>query len=313
MPLPTVLMTDVIRSTRQGQSHGGAYLIDLESGAVRQVIDHATANINWEGRGMGRGLRGIAYDDNEIYIAASDELFVYDPDFNLLRSHTCPNLHHAHEICRDGRRLYVTSTTHDSVLEFDLDQRIFSAGWYIRAEQRPGPSGLPMSVSRFDPRSAKGPPGEDRFHFNSVWRHKGKTLLSGTVLPLLLAIDGSRLTPFAKLPVGTHNARPFKDGVLCNATEQDCALRADLAGRPKARFPIPTYDPDTLIASDTPGDHARQGFARGLCTTDDGLLIVGSSPGTVSVFHIESRKLIKSVNVTMDVRNAPHGLELWPY
>ncbi len=313
MPLPTVLMTDVIRSTQQGQSHGGAYLIDLDTGSFRQVIDHAAPDINWEGRGMGRGLRGIAYDASEIYIAASDELFVYDPDFALLRSHTCPNLHHAHEICTDGRRLYITSTTHDSVLEFDLEDRMFTSAWHIRPEQRPGPSGLPLSLSRFDPRSAKGPPAEDRFHFNSVWRHKGRTLVSGTVLPLMLSIEGTRLTPFAKLPLGTHNARPFDGGVLCNATEQDCAMRCDLGGRPQARFPIPTYDPAQLIGSDTPGDHARQGFARGLCTTDDGLLIVGSSPGTVSVYEMDSRKLIKRVNVTMDVRNAPHGLELWPY
>ena len=90
-------------------------------------------------------------------------------------------------------------------------------------------------------------------------------------------------------------------------------MRCDLQGRPKARYAIPKYDPSDLLAADTPGDHARQGFARGLCTTDDGLLIVSSSPGTVSAFELATRRLIKSVNVTMDVRNAPHGLELWPY
>ncbi len=313
MPLPTVLMTDVIRSTQQGQSHGGAYLIDLEAGSFRQVIDHNTADINWEGRGMGRGLRGIAFDGPDIYIAASDELFVYDQQFSLLRSHTCPNLHHAHEVYLDGRRLYVTSTSNDSILEFDLDQRMFTSAWRLLPEQRPGPSGLPISVSRYDPRSARGPKRDDAFHINSVWRHEGKTLVSGTVLPLILSIEGTRLTPFAKIPAGTHNARPYAGGILCNSTDHDCAMRCDLGARPKARYPIPAYDPGQLIAGDTPGDHARQGFARGLCTTEDGLLIVGSSPGTVSVFDLESRELLKSVSVTMDVRNAPHGLELWPY
>ena len=170
-----------------------------------------------------------------------------------------------------------------------------------------------MCVSTYDTRSDKGRQGDDRFNFNSVWRHEGKTRLAGTVKPLMIAISGTRVTPFAKLPSGTHNARPFKGGVLCNATSQDCVLRCDLAGQSQVRFEIPTYDPARLIASDTPGDHARQGFARGLCTTDDGLLIVGSSPGTVSVFDMDARTLVKSVNVTMDVRNAPHGLEIWPY
>ena len=58
MSLPKVLMTDVIRSTQQGDSHGGAYLIDLQAGSFEQVLDWNTVEIDWAGRGMGRGLRG---------------------------------------------------------------------------------------------------------------------------------------------------------------------------------------------------------------------------------------------------------------
>ncbi len=313
MPLPTVLMTDVIRSANQGQSHGGAYLIDLETGAHRQVLDWDSHEISWEGRGMGRGLRGIAYDGENVYVAASDELFVFDPRFKLLRSHKCPNLHHAHEVFLDGRRLLVTSTTYDAVLEFDLDQRVFSNAWQIRPEPRAGPGGLPMSVRRFDPRIPPRAPGEDKFHFNSVWVEKGAILLSGTVLPVMLALEGARVSPRAKLPAGTHNARPFGPGLIYNATEQDCVIHADDQGRPRTRLPIVTYDPAALRSADTPADYARQGFARGLVTTEDGLVIVGSSPGTVAVYDLAAGRLVKSVNVTMDVRNAPHGLALWPY
>ncbi|MEZ6242846.1 MAG: hypothetical protein R3B57_07355 [Phycisphaerales bacterium] len=313
MPLPTVLMTDVIRSADQGQSHGGAYLIDLESGSWRQVLDWDSHDISWEGRGMGRGLRGIAYDGDDIYIAASDELFVFDPDFQLQRSHKCACLHHAHEVFLDGRRLLVTSTTYDAIVEFDLDQRLFTRGWHIRKETRPGPNGLPLSVRKFDPRIAKAVPGEDALHINSVWVENGAILLSGTVLPVMLAIEGTRLSTRAKLPPGTHNARPFGGGVICNATEQNCVLVADDQGRTRARLPIVTYPEDRVVSTGVPADYARQGFARGLVTTDDGLVIVGSSPGTVTAYDLDSRKLLKSVNVTMDVRNAPHGLALWPY
>lgn len=313
MPLPTVLMTDVIRSADQGQSHGGAYLIDLESGAWRQVLDWNSHDINWEGRGMGRGLRGIAIDAGDVYVAASDELFVFDPDFNLVRSHKCPCLHHAHEVYLDGRRLLVTSTTYDAVVEFDLDQRLFTRAWHIRKEARPGPTGLPLSVRRFDPRIAGAVPDADVFHFNSVWAQGGAILLAGTVLPLMLAIEGARVTARAKLPPGTHNARPFDRGVICNATEQNCVLVADAEGRPRARLPIVTYPDDRVVSTGVPADYARQGFARGLVTTDDGLVIVGSSPGTVTAYDLASRKLLKSVNVTKDVRNAPHGLALWPF
>ena len=40
-------------------------------------------DIDWRGRGADRGLRGIAFHDETVYIAASDELFAYTPDFRL--------------------------------------------------------------------------------------------------------------------------------------------------------------------------------------------------------------------------------------
>ena len=49
--LPTVIATSVVRSTHQGESHGGVYLIDLNSGQYDQVIDWNDDSINWEGRG----------------------------------------------------------------------------------------------------------------------------------------------------------------------------------------------------------------------------------------------------------------------
>ena len=43
-----------------------------------------TGEIDWQGRGWDRGLRGIAFFHGEIYIAASDELFVYDQQWELI-------------------------------------------------------------------------------------------------------------------------------------------------------------------------------------------------------------------------------------
>ncbi|MBZ0173264.1 MAG: hypothetical protein K8E66_12845, partial [Phycisphaerales bacterium] len=71
--LPTVLVTDVVRSTRQGDSHGGAYLVNLATGGLERVLDWNTIDISWAGRGADRGLRGIAFLGEEILIAAADE------------------------------------------------------------------------------------------------------------------------------------------------------------------------------------------------------------------------------------------------
>ena len=76
--LPTVVCSSVVRSVHQGESHGGLYLVDLERGDTTQVLDWSESDIDWKGRGGDRGLRGIAFHDDLIYLAASDEIFVYD-------------------------------------------------------------------------------------------------------------------------------------------------------------------------------------------------------------------------------------------
>jgi len=74
------------------------------------------------------------------------------------------------------------------------------------------------------------------------------------------------------------------------------------------------YDESEMTFTGIGDDHARQGFGRGLCVDEErGLLFVGSSPGTVSAFDRASGEMVASVNVSMDIRNAPHGLEIWPW
>ena len=58
---------------------------------------------------------------------------------------------------------------------------------------------------------------------------------------------------------------------------------------------------------------ARQSFARGLCTIDERFIAVGSSPSTITLYDLENKQQIGSVNLSMDIRNAIHGLEVWPF
>ena len=61
------------------------------------------------------------------------------------------------------------------------------------------------------------------------------------------------------------------------------------------------------------GHIARQGFARGLAVVSDSVVAGGSSPSTVVVYDLAGNRRLVSVNLSMDVRNAIHGLEVWPY
>jgi hypothetical protein len=316
--LPRLLCSSVIRSVHQGESHGGVYLVDLQAQTTEQVLDWADERIDWEGRGGDRGLRGIAVHDGLIYLAASDEIFVYDRAFTQIRSFRNPYLKHCHEINVAGDLLYLASTGHDSVLEYDLRANRFSRGWTLRYRSgatvwkrlggRPTPRFRP-----FDPNAPGGPVAADTTHINNVWPVDGGVFACGTRLGTLWQIDDDRLRRWAKVPFGTHNARPFRDGVLFNHTEGDRIVYADRRGAVRATFDLPTYPVGSLLHADLPGDLARPTFGRGLTVVDDSILVGGSSPATISAYDIATGERFSSVNITMDVRNAVHGLEVWPF
>ena len=325
-PLPRLLCSSVIRSVHQGESHGGVYLVDLEAGTAERVIDWSDDTIDWEGRGGDRGLRGIAFHDGLVYLAASDEVFAYDREFRLQGSFRNRYLKHCHEINVAGDRLYLASTGYDSVLEYDLKAKTFSRAWMLRygpsarLVKRLGRRPRPRSA-RYDPTGNDGPAPTDSTHINNVWPHGDAVYACGTRLGIMWKISladrpGGRAggpKAFATVPYGTHNARPFRDGVLFNHTASDRIVYADRSGAKRRSFELPTYPIEALEHADLPGDLARPTFGRGLTVLDDSIVIGGSSPATITAFDLDSAERLASVNITMDVRNAVHGLEVWPF
>ncbi|HEU4924300.1 MAG TPA: hypothetical protein VFT23_14635 [Burkholderiales bacterium] len=304
-----LVATSVVRGSHQGESHGGVYLIDLDAREVRQLLDWNTANIDWQGRGWDRGLRGIAFDGETVYVAASDELFAYTPDFHPVGSWRNAYLKHCHEIAVWERRLFLASTGFDTILGFDLDAKAFSWGMHVVRQQY-------RYVARgFDPRKDDGPLMLNKLHLNNVHCTRGGMYLSGMRTGGMLLFNGREVQMAVELPHGTHNARPFRDGVLFNDTGANLlryAGRGD--GSEDRAMKVPDYPPESLLNRDMDQSGlARQGFARGLAVLAEGLVAGGSSPSTVSVYDLPRNERVLSVNLTMDVRNAIHGLEVWPY
>ena len=301
-----LIATSVVRGSRQGESHGGVYLVDLDRQRVAQAVDWNRTNIDWQGRGWDRGLRGIAFDGGKIFIAASDELFVYDRDFNNLASYRSPHLKHCHEIFRYKRRLYLTSTGYDSVLGFDLDELKFTWGLHIDPVAD-GFRGLP-----FLPGAVDGPPPSNDLHINNVHCTRQGLYIGGMRTGGLLRYTGKRIEKVVSLPPGIHNAQPYRDGVLFNDTSSD-EVRFISADKQRT-FQVPSYDPELLTHTDFDDSKtARQAFGRGLCVIGDGVVAAGSSPSTITLHDFESIKTTLSINLTMDIRNAIHGLEVWPF
>ncbi len=306
--LPKLIATSVVRGSQQGESHGGVFTIDFENQTSEQHIDWNNADIDWDGRGADRGLRGIAFDGDDIYIAASDELFCYDREFKLKFSKRNRYLKHCHEICRAGRKLFLTSTGHDSLLIFDLDEQAFNWGFHLQKTLE-GWTGF-----TFDPRKDAGPGKHNEHHINMVHVDSDGIFLSGLRSEALLHINRhDEVQVVCSLPGGTHNARPFQDGVIFNDTASDF-VRFVSRKRGQRSFPIKQYDPNDLqFAGIDDSKIARQGFGRGLCVYEDRILVGGSSPSTISLYDIPTGETIATVNMTMDIRNAIHGLEVWPY
>ncbi|MDZ7784119.1 MAG: hypothetical protein U5K56_14665 [Halioglobus sp.] len=304
--MTTLLATSVVRGSRQGESHGGVSLVDFRRQSVAQVVDWNTANIDWDGRGWDRGLRGIAFDGDRIYIAASDELFVYDPDFKLLESFRNPYLRHCHEIAVHRRRLYLTATGFDALLGFDLDRRRFCFGLHVvRLGNR-------FQGAPFDPLCEAGPPPGNLLHLNNVFCDATGMYLSGLHTRALVRFDGRSLTRVAALPPGCHNARPYAGGVLFNDTAAD---RVRLVRRERETgCSVPRIDPGRLSHTDLDDSRiARAGFARGLCVLGEGLVAAGSSPSTLALHDMFEARTRSVVTLSYDLRNAIHGLERWPY
>jgi len=309
LALPLVLCTTVVRSAHHGSSHGGAYLVDLANSDSRQVLDWNDGSIDWSGRGGGRGLRGIAYSGDEIYIAASDEIFVFDRHFRRLRSfrHRCLGL--CHEIFIVDHRLYLTATAYDSILIYDLLSRRFVDGHCLRRD----PATDQLLYRQYDPEGSDLPAAGDTTHINNVFVENGRIYVGGTNLDRLIELNAGRAVAYARLPFGTHNARPFAGGVIANSTAADSVVLFERDGRTRLAMPVPRFAAEELQHADLPADFARQAFGRGLVLLDDNHLVAGSSPATLTAWRLAPLTRLASVTLSRDVRNAVHGLALWPF
>jgi hypothetical protein len=295
-----------VRGSRQGESHGGVYLVDFDTDRAAQALDWNTMDIDWQGRGWDRGLRGIDFDGETVFIAASDELFAYTPDFRLVGSWRNRYLRHCHEICRHERTLFLTSTGFDSILGFDLDRKEFSWGLRVTA------LGGGFTGTPFDPEFDDGPAPSNALHLNNVHCEQGGMHISGLRTGGILLFNGRELRRWVEIPAGSHNARPFRGGVLFNDTEADVVR---FVTRDAERvFDVPRF-PEESLTNVSAGDArlARQAFGRGLCVIDDETIAAGSSPSTITLHDLRPGGEARMATLTRDVRNAVHGLEPWPF
>ena len=301
-----LLASSVVRGARLHDSHGGLCVVDCRSGAVDWVLDWNAPDIDFEERGGDRGLRGIGIAGDNIYVLSSVALIRFDRNMRVLATYRNPYLKHCHELSIHDGRAYIVSTGFDAIISFDLASERFVEGAHLCVDD-----GALRAIA-FDPASTGGPAPVAAFHLNSVLRTDEGLYFSGLRTGGLLCIAGAQFSQVAPLPTGTHNARPFGDGIIYNDTESN-RLCVKSAGR-DIELPV-SADPAARQHWQLSDDSrlARPLFARGLCLLSPTLVAAGSSPSTVSIYDLAAEQLVARIELSRDVRNAVHGLTIWPF
>ena len=130
---------------------------------------------------------------------------------------------------------------------------------------------------------------------------------------MLYINSSNEVTEVCSLPLGTHNARPFREGVIFNDTASDSVRYVGRDGRQQA-FKVKRYPASEIQFSGIDDSKiARQAFGRGLCPVNNQLIAGGSSPSTISLYDLDANEVVGFVNLSMDIRNAIHGLEVFPH
>lgn len=302
-----LLAGSVVRGNHQDASQGGLYLVDLDAQSVHQVVDWNDTQFQWQGRGRERGLRGIAFDGETIYCVASDELFAFSPSFELLGSWQNPYLKFCRGIAVYKRKLFITSSGFDTIVGFDLDTQ--EIDWALQILS----PGTGIGAHPFNPMSDEGPIMLAKLDLRGLYCDGSGMYM--TCNRGLLRFSGNAISTAVELPPGSHDAQPFRDGVLFNDST-DSVLR--YAGRGEGEedraLPVPHCSESDVENRDWCNDTlALAGFARGLCRISDTVVAGGSSPAAVTLYDLAANETLLTVRLSMDARSSIHGLEIWPY
>ena len=290
-PLPTIVCSSVIRSVHQGESHGGVYLVDLEPGDTTQVIDWSDDTIDWEGRGGDRGLRGIAFHDGLIYLAASDEVFVYDREFARKGRSATPT---SSTVTRSMCRTAISSRIDRLRLGARVrpDHAAFHAAWCLRYSTR-GSCDAPWPTRQaLGPRLRPlGPAGPARRHDACQQRLRARRRDLRVRHEALGTLAHRRTAP-AEVRRHLRSARTTRarSATACCSTTRRAIASSMRSRRPGAALgPLPTY---RATASSTPTCRAT---SRGPPSAEDSrcsttIVVGGSSPATITAFDLDAEE-----------------------
>ena len=303
-----IICSTVVRAAKQGDMHGGLYVIDIDSGKVVHHAPYEMDFVNDNERGGERGLRGICVLPDRIIVSDSAGFIELDKNtYQIKRTHSDRDYFKSiHEICFSNGFLWVTSTAYDAVAKLDLDFNVLDF-WEIKGNSLESSKELTGKVSI----SSEEKTSDDNYHINSIFADNGKVLVAGLLTPLydIETMEEVCAIPYLqahghKIHSFVHNFYKYEDMTIANLTSFNALgiskNNVDFSIHKIPRSSHVTYHIDSI---------AKNNWNRGLARKDN-ILLIGSSPARILVYDLETDEFIKEIKLEEDMKHAIHGLEI---
>lgn len=304
-----IICTTVVRAAQQGQTHGGLYVIDVESGEIIYHKPLGSDFVNYNERGGERGLRGIAVLDDRIIVAGATGLMELDRDtYEVVKKVENPEAFQSiHEICVHNNSVWVTSTGRNCIVKTDLDFNIekiweYEAEYFDDYQRILSSKEVTCEEVVCNSTSSCMYKKTDENHINSISSFNGRVVFSAA-LSDLYEVETLEVVSPRTCGGFTHNFYEYPDMIISNKT----TLRHIKILKDGEEILMPV--PESRTEAKSIDKIAENNWNRGLARKDD-LLFIGSSPARILVFNLESLRYEKEIKLETDIRHCIHGLEL---
>ena len=220
-----IICTTVVRAAKQGDIHGGLYIVDIDSEEVHYHAPYEKEFVNDNERGGERGLRGIIVLPDRTIVADSAGLIELNMDGEITGGIKDSDYFKSiHEIVYHQEHIWATSTAYDAVVKLDLNFNI-EGFWELLGENVQNHKAL-TGKKEITPATKTE---NDNYHINSLCVADGELRVSGLLTPLYNFDDMTEVCPVPTIsmiddkPGGNensfvHNFYEYDDMFIANLT-----------------------------------------------------------------------------------------------